>query len=199
MPSQMMLCPRCWGSTQDPDPKYNQPNCSFCAGAGAVPDIKLSKFFWASELIRSDTAIRKGIPNAPPFEYPKSIIDNMIGVCTFLGDPIREEFGPIHINSGLRFPTLNDAIGGSRTSAHRYGLALDLRGSRKKATIRNIVNWIVSNKVRLNYDQVIYEGTWVHAGLRAPNGKIRNQDLMMFNVGGKSKYWTYDPSDPRVV
>ena len=64
-----MLCPRCWGGTvqsvRDLYGKVLRGQCELCAGTGVRPDRQLSPHFWLSELIRSDTAIRRGIPNDP--------------------------------------------------------------------------------------------------------------------------------------
>ena len=45
-----------------------------------------------------------------------NLLDEARSMCDF----------PFHINSGYRCITHNKAVGGKRTSAHRYGLAADI-------------------------------------------------------------------------
>ena len=96
-------------------------------------------------------------------------------------------------------PELNAAIGGSSgTSAHQTADAVDLDPLKK--TIKECMDWLVASK--LKYDQVIYEGTWLHIGrLHPTTRKMRAQNLMMFpsKKTGAPVYSPYDPSDQRVV
>ena len=82
------------------------------------------KYFSISELTYSTKARELDIDNTP-FSY--TIIDNLTNLTENLLDPIREAWSaPIIITSGYRSDALNNAIGGSKTSAHRYGLAVDV-------------------------------------------------------------------------
>lgn len=84
---------------------------------------------------------------------------------------VRDQFGPIQVNSGFRGPALNKAIGGSKTSQHRFGEAVDFVPL--DATLQEVFDWIVDES-GLNYSQAILEGgtgsyaTWLHLGLGAP-------------------------------
>ena len=82
------------------------------------------KFFTLRELTKSDTAIRKGIKNVPS----KSEEDNLIALVENILDPLREAYGkPIIVTSGYRCEELNRLIGGSKTSQHKSGQAVDIR------------------------------------------------------------------------
>ena len=82
------------------------------------------KFFTLRELTKSDTAIRKGIKNVPS----KSEENNLIALVENILDPLREAYGkPIIVTSGYRCEELNRLIGGSKTSQHRSGQAVDIR------------------------------------------------------------------------
>lgn len=118
------------------------------------------KFFTLRELTKSDTAIRKGIKNVPS----KSEEANLIVLVENILDPLREAYGkPIIVTSGYRCEELNRLIGGSKTSQHRSGQAVD---------IRTIIDTPEENKklydliIKLNlpFDQLIDEHNfdWVH-------------------------------------
>jgi uncharacterized protein YcbK (DUF882 family) len=127
--------------------------------------MKISKNLTLVELIRSQTAIRKGIDNNPS----EQVISNLKLVATKVFEPLREGLGqPIRISSGYRSPSLNRAIGGAKNSQHTTGEALDLQGI---GTLKNsqIFNYIKKN---LEFDQLIWEfGTdkepaWVHVSYK---------------------------------
>ena len=118
------------------------------------------KFFTLRELTKSDTAIRKGIKNVPS----KSEEANLIVLVENILDPLREAYGkPIIVTSGYRCEELNRLIGGSKTSQHRSGQAVD---------IRTVIDTPEENKklydliIKLNlpFDQLIDEHNfdWVH-------------------------------------
>lgn len=150
--------------------------------------MKLSKYVSLAEVTRSDTAKRKGIDNSPTEEH----LENLKVICEEVFDKVREYFGvPIFISSGYRSAALNKAIGGSATSDHNNGRALDLDqdGHGNGVTNMDVFNYIKSN---LEFDQLIYEfGTdknpdWVHVGYR--KGANRKQILKAVREGGKTKY-----------
>ena len=150
--------------------------------------MKLSKYVSLAEVTRSDTAKRKGIDNSPTAEH----LENLKVICEDVFDKVREHFGvPLFISSGYRSAALNKAIGGSATSDHNLGRALDLDqdGHGNGVTNADVFNYIKSN---LDFDQLIWEfGTdknpdWVHVGYR--KGSNRKQILKAVREGGKTKY-----------
>jgi hypothetical protein len=150
--------------------------------------MKLSKYVSLAEVTRSDTAKRKGIDNSPTAEH----LENLKVISEEVFDKVREYFGvPIFISSGYRSAALNKAIGGSATSDHNLGKALDLDqdGHGNGVTNADVFNYIKSN---LDFDQLIWEfGTdknpdWVHVGYR--KGANRKQILKAVREGGKTKY-----------
>jgi zinc D-Ala-D-Ala carboxypeptidase len=153
--------------------------------------MKLSKYVSLAEVTRSDTAKRKGIDNSPTAEH----LENLKVISEEVFDKVREYFGvPIFISSGYRSAALNKAIGGSATSDHNLGKALDLDqdGHGNGVTNADVFNYIKSN---LDFDQLIWEfGTdknpdWVHVGYR--KGANRKQILKAVREGGKTKYVAY--------
>jgi len=85
--------------------------------------MQLSEHFHLSEFIRSDTARANGWANTPPPEAVRRL--HMLALRVL--EPLRKRVGaPIHISSGYRSPKLNDTIGGSPTSQHCKGEAVDI-------------------------------------------------------------------------
>lgn len=179
-----MTCPHCWGD------KSWTPPCPRCAGTGMIPDLALGNYFMLSELLRSQTAQRLAIPNDPTDE----LLANGRRLVTELLDPVRALIGPIHIDSGLRLPAVNAAVGGASNSAHLLFLAGDCVPA--AVSRRMMMDRVIASS--LAYDQIIWEGSWVHLGLLGPGGVQRRQALMMFPSGGKPGYSPYDTNDPRV-
>lgn len=154
--------------------------------------MRLSEHLDLSEVVRSETAKRKGISNMPTDEH----IRNFKLLAERIFEPIRNHFRvPIHISSGYRSKALNDAIGGSLTSQHCSGEAIDIDmdGSSNGVSNVDVFNFIKSN---LEFDQLIWEfGTdkapdWVHVSYES-SGKQRKQVLKAVKVNGVTKYLPY--------
>ena len=154
--------------------------------------MKLSTHLDLSEVTRSDMAKRKGISNMPTPEH----LENFKKLAQNIFEPIRKHFGvPIMISSGYRSKELNTAIGGSLTSQHCTGEAIDIDmdGSSNGVTNKMVFEFIKAN---LNFDQLIWEfGTkdkpdWVHVSFET-SGKQRKQILTAFKSGGKTAYKPY--------
>lgn len=108
-------------------------------------------------------------------------------------DPVREHFGkPIKVNSFFRSQEVNVMIGGSTTSQHCRGEAIDMDGL-QGLTNKEIFDYIRENLV---FDQLIWEfGTdenpdWVHVSYSAKQN--RGQVLKSVKVDGKTKYLPYE-------
>ena len=133
------------------------------------------KYFTMGEMMRSDTADRRGIDNRcskEDAERLKKLIENVL-------DPLREAYGkPIKVNSGYRCPELNKAVGGSKTSDHMKGCAADIVGTpNTKAENKRLFELVKS--LDLPFDQLIDEKnlSWVHVSYR--EGNNRKQVLAM--------------------
>ena len=83
--------------------------------------MNLSRNFTLSELIKSDTAIRKGINNNPNAEQ----IEKLKALCENILQPVRDHFGRVKITSGFRSSELCLAIGSSVNSQHAKAEAAD--------------------------------------------------------------------------
>jgi len=152
--------------------------------------MQLSKNLSLAEVIRSETAKRKGVSNMPTEAH----IANFKLLAEKVFQPIREHFGvPIHISSGYRSAALNKAVGGSATSQHCTGEAIDIDMDGTSITNAQIFNYIKDN---LEFDQLIAEfpvnsnPAWVHVSYES-SGKQRKQILVAKKVGGATKYIPY--------
>lgn len=149
--------------------------------------MRLSENLTLQEVIKSNTAIKNGIDNNPTDEH----LDNLVDIAEKVFQPLRDHFGvPIAVTSGYRSEELNRRIGGSLTSQHSKGQALDLDADVfGGVTNSEIFDYILNN---LDFDQLIWEfgtGTqpdWVHVSYKGEEN--RKQVLQAKRVNGKTQY-----------
>ena len=150
--------------------------------------MKLSANFQLSELVKSQTAERKGIPNNPSPAH----IDNLKALCVNVLQPIRSHFeAPVMISSGYRSPELCIAIGSKITSQHATGNAADLEVSGVDNKI--LATWIKEN---LEYDQLILEfyrdgepdSGWVHVSWNSEKNRSNSLRAARDEELGKTVY-----------
>ena len=131
----------------------------------------ISKHITLQEATESATALRMGIKNVPnelELEAMKYVAENLF-------EPIREWYDkPIKINSFFRCVALNKAVGGSKTSQHCKGEAIDISAG-SKAENKKLFDYVCKN---LDFDQVIleFEGVWVHISLK----KEKNRKQILY-------------------
>jgi zinc D-Ala-D-Ala carboxypeptidase len=145
--------------------------------------VKLSEHLSLSEVIRSESAKRNDISNMPTPEH----IENFKILAAKVFEPIREHFGvPIRISSGYRSKELNKCVGGSTTSQHSSGEAIDIDQDYTTITNKQVFEYIKDN---LTFDQLIneFDYSWVHVSYKA-NGKQRGEVLEAYKVGKVTKY-----------
>ena len=154
--------------------------------------MQLSKNLALAEVMRSETAKRKGISNMPTPEH----IENFKLLAEKVFQPIREHFGvPIILSSGYRSKELNTAVGGALSSQHCTGEAIDIDMDGSDDGVTN-VDVFYHIKDILSFDQLIWEGgtdispDWVHVSYN-PFKEQRNQILRMVKVNGKPIYSPY--------
>ena len=147
----------------------------------------ISKHISNKEGVYSATALRRGIDNTPNEEQ----LSNMKLIAEKIFEPLREYVGgPIKINSFFRSSKLNKAIGGSTTSQHCKGQAMDIDDTFGYKTNANMYKFI---KEHLNFDQMIWEfgdddnPNWVHVSYVSPE-KNRNRCLKAYKDKGKTNY-----------
>lgn len=145
-------------------------------------DKKLSAHFTIGEMIRTS---HRNIDNTPTLD----IIDKLTHICEFMLEPIREQFGPLWVTSGYRCLALNNAVDGSKNSAHMYGCAADIVPIWDVPT-ETIVRWVSGSE--LAFDQIIDEhsktSNWIHIGQPRPGAVPRREVLTMVN-GIYAPFW----------
>lgn len=146
---------------------------------------------WLSfrEAIKSQTATRLELSNVPtPAQY-----DNMKRLYQAVYAPLCARFGKLPVSSFFRSYAVNKAVGGSPTSDHVNGRAIDIDcdGRVDGLTNRVLFNYILHH---LSFDQLILEAPdangnpqWVHIGYRSLR-ENREEVLEMRRIGGKSVY-----------
>jgi hypothetical protein len=154
--------------------------------------MRLSEHLSLAEVIKSETAKRRGVSNMPTEAH----LTNFKLLAEKVFEPIRNHFGnPIHISSGYRSKALNEAIGGASSSQHCTGEAIDIDmdGSADGITNKMVFDYIKEN---LQFDQLIWEfGTssnpdWVHVSYES-SGRQRNQILKAVKKAGATSYLPY--------
>jgi len=141
--------------------------------------MNISEHFTREELVGSYIAERRGISNEPTPDQLRNLYETA-GMLERVRVLCNNQ--PVYINSGFRSETLNVVVGGAVNSAHCHGRAADFRipgfGSPYEVTERIIVS-------DLDFDKVIYEGTWVHIQIR--DNPRREAYIANFD-GGRVRY-----------
>jgi len=142
--------------------------------------MKLTDHFTLAELTYSATAVSRGLDNTPT----PAIQSNLLRLAKVLEEVRKAAGGPLIVSSGYRSPAVNAAVGGSDKSAHRFGLAADI--TCRNCTPIQLAERII--KAGIVFDQLIYEQTWIHIGLR--EGEQRCEILTAHFTKGKPTTYT---------
>lgn len=146
---------------------------------------QLTKDFNASEFFVTDT----GLNNDPPTmrDY-LDVMANIKHIALRFLQPLRDHFGlPVTITSGYRSPEVNKAVGGSKTSQHTKGEAVDFVVKGK--TNEEIIDAI--HHLGLPYDQLIDEqlnSKWIHVSLKFVGNRKEHLTARKHPVTGKTVY-----------
>lgn len=147
---------------------------------------QLTPNFTLSELLISQTASRMRLDNTPT----ETIKRSLKLVAEKVLQPIRNHYNkPVVVTSGYRSPAVNRAVGGSGSSQHMTGQAVDF-------TVPGIDNYSVASWIRSNlkYDQLILEfytggnSGWIHVGY-SPSHRMQVLTINRFgSFNGLKKY-----------
>jgi zinc D-Ala-D-Ala carboxypeptidase len=139
--------------------------------ARTYPDF--GKWLTYQEAIASDTARKEGIDNTPsPAEY-----ERMVYTYRHVYAPLCEHFGTkLPVTSFFRNVRLNALVGGSATSEHLRGGAVDINCRRTKHPVTNNQLFEYVRTSGMAFDQLIFENPdsrnvpgWVHISVRPPH------------------------------
>lgn len=135
--------------------------------------MKVSKYFDEKETTVSATGERLKIKNIPNQDEK----DNILYTASRM-DVIREYLGiPLLVLSWFRSEELNTAVKGSKTSAHRFGLAVDVYST--KMSSKEIYDKLIEAQVKgiIQFDQLIYysKQNFVHIGFKLNKDQERKK------------------------
>jgi hypothetical protein len=138
--------------------------------------------FTYGELIKSDAALRLGIPNIPN-EVQWA---NLELVAQRILQPVRVQFGRIKVTSGFRCPELCVAIGSTKKSTHTFGWTVDFEPSKPETSLFTVLEWVYET---LDFDTLIAEyfpGGWIHCAYS------NNPDMKRHRLKLKDATHNYD-------
>lgn len=121
-------------------------------------DRQLSDYFKLGEFVSSKTAVKYKIMSQ--FMEREDVINSIEFLHDNLLLPVRKDFGnPIIITSGFRCPFLNSLVGGSPSSLHTKGLAVDIAVSRGKKDLIEIIK-------QYDYHELLVHKNYIHLSLK---------------------------------
>ena len=163
--------------------------------------MKLSQHFTLGELCKTKT----GIENVPNEEQ----VENLERVCRWL-EELRLQYNqlyvcgtvpqcceqhswdspeeePIIINSGFRSAEVNKAVGGSSTSNHLTGCAVDIRVCGIEQLLRYAVILLdISDESKEDFDELLLERKgcvmWLHFAVRPTGNRRRTKPIWSSSV-----------------
>lgn len=118
--------------------------------------MMLSKHFSVAEFT---TTQLRGVDNTPPPDVLKNLhdtADHMELVRAYLDHPVI-------VTSGYRSPAVNHQVGGSPTSAHMQGWAVDFIAPKFGSPLQ-VCRSLAKSGIR--FDQIIQEGGWTHVSFK---------------------------------
>ena len=148
--------------------------------------MNLSVNFTLSELTKSETALRKGLNNTPS----DAVVASLQTLVDKVLQPLRMRYNKsIKVNSGYRSPEVNASVGGSKTSDHCKGQAVDIEiaGVANGDLATYILNNFKFTQVILEfYTQGVPDSGWVHVSYDPNN--LKCQALTAVKQDGKTVY-----------
>jgi uncharacterized protein YcbK (DUF882 family) len=139
--------------------------------------MHLSEHFTLGEVTKSR---HKEIYNIPSHVA----IENLKRVCAWLEELRVRAKTPIVINSGYRSPQLNKKVGGSPTSNHLTGCAVDIRVAGIEQAMRYAVILMdYADETKQDYDELLIErnkngGYWLHFAVRPKDNRRKTSFIL---------------------
>ena len=140
--------------------------------------MKLSEHFSLGEVTKTSIKTEDGnIPSRVAIENLRNLCENWLEDLRYSYNTLYDK-GGIIINSGYRSPEVNRLAGGSPTSNHLTGCAVDIRVTGFEQAIRYASILLdISDGTKRDYDELFIEKSssgkhWIHFAVR-PKGNRR--------------------------
>ena len=133
--------------------------------------LRLSPHFTLGELTKTSVKTEDG--NIPS----RVAIENLTNLCENWLEALRQAQGPLIINSGYRSPEVNKFAGGSSTSNHLTGCAVDIRVAGFEQAVRYASILLdISDGTKRDYDELFIEKNktgshWIHFAVRPKDNR----------------------------
>lgn len=142
-------------------------------------NFQLTEHFSYNEMTRSAWAERHHRDNTPD-SLQLAALENL---CRVLLEPLRQQFGPILINSAFRSTVVNEGVRGVGNSKHLSGEAVDIRLPDQE-TGRAYYRWI---RQHVDFDQLLFEyrrdgAMWLHCSVCLDPSENRHQAFPNYRV-----------------
>lgn len=124
-------------------------------------------------------------------EEVKPFMNNLYILANNILQPIRNYYKvPITVTSGFRGPALNAKVGGSKTSQHCFGEAVDILVKGK--TVDEVFDDIRTGKINICYRQLIKEKIngkfWIHIAMVKIPFNINDKYMQKMTTTDGKKY-----------
>ena len=146
-------------------------------------DMKLSEHFTLGELTKTSYKTEDGnIPSRVAIENLKNLCENWLEDLRYSYNTLYPRDGPqkempLAVNSGYRSPEVNKRAGGSATSNHLTGCAVDIRVSGFEQAIRYASILLdISDGTKRDFDELFIEKNssgryWIHFAVRPKDNR----------------------------
>ena len=141
-------------------------------------EMKLSEHFKLGELTKTSHLTKDGnIPSRVAIENLRNICENWLEDLRYSYNTLYKGDKPIIITSGYRSPEVNRLAGGSPTSNHLTGCAVDIRVSGFEQAIRYASILLdISDGTKQEYDELFIERNsaghyWIHFAVRPKDNR----------------------------
>ena len=159
-------------------------------------NIHLSEHFTLAEVCKTRVKTADGnIPSHVHIENLKNLCENWLEDLRYSHnvlygerslDNARDDKGdePIIITSGYRSPEVNKAVGGSPTSNHLTGCAVDIRCIGIEQALRYASILLdISDGTKRDYDELLIERSprgnyWIHFAVRPANNRRKTAIIL---------------------
>ena len=136
--------------------------------------LRLSPHFSLGELTKTNYVTKDG-------NFPSRVaIENLTNLCENWLEALRQAQGPLIINSGYRSPEVNKFAGGSSTSNHLTGCAVDIRvAGFEQAVMYASILLDISEGTQRDYDELFIEKNcsgryWIHFAVRPKDNRRKS-------------------------